>query len=178
MNWDVGRDNIPGIFPEIVYIRKSEITAFPDLPADPQNAAEVVTYSGDFTLDSEATWKKLFVDVDKSPVSAEVQGEKYAKSFNNTATFKYPGTHEQASAFCRQAANDDLVFLVKEKSSDKWRVIGNEMFQCDVSPSHAIGGAPTDDRGVTIEVAVTDRMPAPYYEGSIMTDEGDLNPSS
>lgn len=178
LNWDVGKDNIPGIYPEVVYIRKSEISAFPDLIADPQNPTEASTYQGDFSLATDATWKKLFVDVDKSPVTSEVQGEKYAKSYLNSGTFKYPGTHEEATAFCRFASNDDLVFLIQEKSSGKWRVLGNEMFQCDVSPSHAIGGAPTDDRGVTIEVSITDRMPAPYYTGAIETDEGDINPSS
>lgn len=178
LDWTVGVDNVPGIYPAVYYMRKSDITTWPTLNANPETASETAKYAGNFALEAAKTWKKLFADVDKSPVVAEPQGEKYARSFLNRATIKYPGTDEDATAFARTANNDDLVFLVREKSSGKWRVIGNEMFQCDVNVNLAIGGAPTDDRGITMEISCTDKLPAPFYDGEILTDEGDINPAS
>ncbi len=178
LNWTVGRENTPGIYPDVYYIRKSDISSWPDLKKDPTSVDEAAKYAGNFSLVDTKTWKKLFADVDKSPVNSEPQGEKFSRSYNNTATIKYPGTEKEALAFARAAVNDDLVFLVKEKATGNWRVIGNEMFQCDVNITHTIGGSPTDDRGTTVEVSVTDKMPPPIYDGEIMTDEGDVNPSS
>lgn len=178
LEWTIGVDNTPGIYPDAYFIRKSDISEWPTLREDPSTAEEVAKYVGDFSLVDGATWKKLFCDVNKSPISVEAQGEKFSKSYLNTATFKYPGTKADAIAFARNAVNDDLVFLFREKATGNWRVVGNEMFQCDVNVSQAIGGAPTDDRGTTVEISVTDRMPAPIYDGSIMTDDGDINPSS
>ena len=178
LDWTVGVDNTPGIYPDVYFIRKSDIVAWPQLKDDPQTAEELAKYVGDFSLADSKTFKKLFADVDKSPVNSEAQGEKFSRSYMNTCTVKYPGTKVEAIAFARAAANDDLVFLVREKSTGNWRVIGNEMFQCDVSVSQNLGGSPTDDRGTTIEISVTDKMPPPIYDGAIETDEGDVNPSS
>jgi len=178
LDWTVGVDNMPGIYPDVYFIRKSNISAWPTLNDSPSTAAELAKYVGDFTLADTETWKKLYADVDKSPVNSEAQGEKFSRSYMNTCTVKYPGTKTEAIAFARAAANDDLVFLIREKSTGNWRVVGNEIFQCDVSISQNIGGSPTDDRGTTIEISVTDKMPPPIYEGAIETDEGDVNPSS
>jgi len=39
----------------------------------------------------------------------------------------------------------------------------------------SLGGGPTDAMGTTLEVSVTDIMPAPFYTGKIETAEGDIN---
>jgi hypothetical protein len=178
LDWTIGADNPPGIYPDVYFIRKSDISAWPTLESNPATVSGLAKYVGDFTLADASTWNKLFADVDKSPVNSEPQGEKFSRSYMNTCTIKYPGTKAEAIAFARAAANDDLVFIVREKATGNYRVIGSEMFQCDVNISQNIGGSPTDDRGTTIEIAVTDKMPPPIYEGSIVTDEGDVNPSS
>ena len=87
-------------------------------------------------------------------------------------------TEEKATAFAKLANNTDLVYLVREKNSGKWRLIGNEMFQTNTRPMVAIGGAPTDEKGTTLEIEVSDPIPAPFYDGAIVTDDGDINPVS
>lgn len=178
LDWSPGICNTPGIWPDVYHIKKVDISAWPELPTSPASAALAPVYVGNFSLEVGKTWKKLFADVNKSPVTSETQGEKFSKSHLNKGIFKYPGNEEEATAFAGQAINDDEAFLIKEKSSGKWRVIGNEMFQCDVLVSQAIGGAPTDEKGTTIEVTVTDHYPPPFYDGEIITDDGDINPSS
>jgi hypothetical protein len=49
------------------------------------------------------------------------------------------------------------------------------MYQTETNPSQNLGGAPTDEMGTTLEVSVTDRMPAPFYSGVIETVDGDIN---
>jgi hypothetical protein len=41
-----------------------------------------------------------------------------------------------------------------------------------------VGGAPTSEKGTTIEVEATDVCPFPYYNGAIVTSDGDVNPSA
>jgi hypothetical protein len=87
-------------------------------------------------------------------------------------------TEEKATAFAKLANNTDLIYLVREKNSGQWRVIGNEMFQTNTRPMVNIGGDPTGEKGTTLEIEVTDPIPAPFYDGAIVTDDGDINPGT
>jgi hypothetical protein len=135
---------------------------------------ELATYTGSFVLALNKKWQKLNVLVDKSPVTAESQGTKPSKSTLVKATFVHPGTEEDATAFCRLANNDDYVYIVKTKPG-KYRVIGNDMYQTETNPSQNLGGAATDEMGTTLEVSVTDMMPAPFYTGLIEAVSGNIN---
>jgi hypothetical protein len=177
LDWVDGSKSVPGIYPELYYIPKSKITAWPALPAAPASAAQEVTYVGDFTLEALATWKKVnCIDV-KSPAQAEPQGEIRCKSFNNKLNVVCSLTEEKASAFCKLANNTDLVWLFREKDSGKWRVAGSEMFTTDTKASMNIGSTPTGERGINIEVSASDYIPFPFYDGAIVSDDGDQNPS-
>jgi len=122
------------------------------------------------------TWKKINAIDSKCNVVCEPQGEIRSSTFNNKATIKTSLTNEAATSFAKRSNNADMVYLVQEKDSAKWRVIGNKMFNTITKPMLAIGGEPTSDRGTTLEVEVTDSCPAPFYIGAIMTDDGDINP--
>jgi hypothetical protein len=136
----------------------------------------LATYSGEFTLATNKKWQKLQVLVDKSPVTSESQGAKPSKSVLNKATFVHPGTEELATAFARLANNDDYVYLIQTKPG-KYRVIGNDMYQTETNVSQALGGSATDEMGTTLEVSVTDYMPAPFFNGEIETVDGTINPA-
>jgi hypothetical protein len=172
--WLVGAVNVPGI--KAVYaIAKRDIVAWPTLPTSfITNMSELVNYIGDFTLAANAKWQKLDIIVDKSPVDSKSQGTRPSKTFLNTAVFQHPGVEEEASGFCLQANNDDLVYLIQTKKG-KWRVIGNDMYQTETSIDQKLGGAPTDEMGTTITVTVTDIAPALFYLGEIVTEDGILN---
>lgn len=178
LDWTAGLTSIPGIYEVLYYIPKSDISAWPTLAAVPDDETEETTYSGSFTLVDLKTWKRInCIDI-KSPVTSEPQGEIRSQTFLNKATIKTALTDEKATAFAKLANNTDLVYIVREKDTGKYRVLGNEMFHCNTKPMLAIGGAPTDEKGTTIEIEVTDKIPAPFYTGSIVTDDGDINPGS
>jgi hypothetical protein len=178
LEWSDGQVSIPGIYRDLYYIPKGDIDSWPSLPASPANYTEEVTYEGDFDLADGKTWKKInCIDI-KSPVTSEPQGEIRSQTFLNKLTVMTALNDEKATAFAKLANNTDLVYLVREKNSGKWRLIGNEMFQTNTKPKVAIGGAPTDEKGTTLEIEVTDPIPAPFYDGAIVTDDGDINPAT
>ncbi len=175
--WTDGNTSIPGIYTNAYFIPKSDITAWPQLSAAPATSADEVTLAGDFTLVATKTWKKFNTIANKSPVVCEPQGEERSKTFLNKASMKTALTNEDATAFAKKANNSDLVWLVREKDSGKWRLIGNEMFNTDTKPGLSLGGEPTSERGISVEIEVTDSIPAPFYDGAIVTDDGDINPA-
>ena len=175
LDWADGAVNIPGIRPVVFFIRKTDILVWPTFAAAPANDDEEVTYVGDFGLAVGKTFKRMSLLDEKSPVIFEPQGEQSSRSFLNKATLKVPLSKKKATAFAKKANNDDLVYLIQEKMGE-FRVVGNEMFRTNTSVTQALGGAPTEERATTLEVSVTDAMPAPYYTGSIVTDDGDINP--
>lgn len=177
LDWVDGQHSVPGIYPEVYYIPKSQIASWPGFPEDPASAAEEVTYQGDFELESDAAWKIInCIDVKSQPQS-EPQGEIRCVSVNNQLTIVVSLTEEKASAFCKLSNNTDLVYLFRERDTGKYRVVGSEMFTTQSQASMNIGSEPTGEKGVTIEISSTDIIPFPFYEGAITTEDGDINPS-
>ena len=87
-------------------------------------------------------------------------------------------TNEDATYLALAGANTDFVWLFKERDSGKWRVAGSEKFMTVTKVMLDIGGAPTSEKGTTMEVEAVDVCPFPFYDGNIVTDDGDINPSS
>ena len=176
LDWAVGTTNLPGIKEDVYAIAKRDIVRWPTLPAAfVTNMGELVIYVGDFTLAALAKWQKVGIIVDKSPVDGKSQGVRPSKTFLNQVVLQHPGVEEDASGFCMQANNDDLVYLVQTKEG-KWRVIGNDMYQTDTVIDQKLGGAATDEMGTTITVTCTDLAPGLFYTGEIVTEDGIINP--
>jgi hypothetical protein len=175
LEWCEGKINLPGIRTDVYFIPKRDIVKWPTLPESfTTNMGEMASYDGNFELAINLKWQKMSVIVDKSPVTSESQGAKPSKTTLVKATFLHPGTEEEATAFCRIANNDDFVYIIRTKRG-KFRVIGNEMYPTETNPSQNLGGAATDEMGTTLEVSVTDLMPAPFYSGLLETVDGNLN---
>ena len=175
LNWQVGIVNLPGIREDVYAIAKREIVGWPTLKEDFNNSmAELVTYEGNFILAAGAYWQKIGVIVDKSPVEGKSQGTRPSKTFLNQIVLQHPGVEEEASGYCKQANNDDHVYLAQTKKG-KWRVVGNEMYQTNTDIEQKLGGAPTDEMGTTLTVTVTDVAPGLFYTGEIKTEDGIIN---
>ena len=175
LEWAVGTTNLPGIREDVYAIAKRDILTWPTLPEDfVTSMGELVIYKGNFTLAALAKWQRVGIIVDKSPVDGKSQGTRPSKTFLNQVVLQHPGVEEDASGYCRQANNDDMVYLVQTKKG-KWRVIGNEMYQTDTAIEQKLGGAATDEMGTTLTVTVTDLAPGLFYPGEIVTEDGTIN---
>lgn len=172
-----GTTVLPGLRPHIFYIAKSDIVTFPAPPNTVPSGGSMgalATISANFVLKADAKWKRIDIIASASNVNSESQGEAPSKTFNNTAAFRYPGNNAEAAAFCRQANADDIVYLWPQRDG-QYRVLGNSMFETNTTPAQESGSAETDASGTTINVAVTDIMPSPFYAGKIETEDGDIS---
>lgn len=172
-----GTTVLPGLRPHIFYIAKSDIVTFPAPPNTVPSGGSMgslATISENFVLKADAKWKRIDIIASASNVNSESQGEAPSKTFNNTAAFRYPGNNAEAAAFCRQANADDIVYLWPQRDG-QYRVLGNSMFETNTTPAQESGSAETDASGTTINVAVTDIMPSPFYTGKIETEDGDIS---
>ncbi len=172
-----GTTVLPGLRPHIFYIAKSDIVTFPAPPNTVPSGGSMgalATISENFVLKADAKWKRIDIIASASNVNSESQGEAPSKTFNNTGAFRYPGNNAEAAAFCRQANADDIVYLWPQRDG-QYRVLGNSMFETNTTPAQESGSAETDASGTTINVAVTDIMPSPFYTGKIETEDGDIS---
>lgn len=172
-----GTTVLPGLRPHVYYIPKSDIVTWPTRTNVSDTGAtmrKLGQLTGDFVLAADKKWHRIDLVTPQSNVSSESQGEKPSKTFNNQASFRYPGLNADAVGFCRQANADDLVFLWPQRDG-QYRVLGNEAFETNVTPAQESGSSETDQAGTTINVAVTDEMPSPYYLGTIEAEDGDFS---
>lgn len=172
-----GTTVLPGLRNHIYYISKKDIVQFPKPPATVPSGgtmADLAKITDNFVLAADANWKRIDIVTSASNVNSESQGEAPSKTFNNTAAFKYPGNNAEAAAFCRQANADDLVYLWPQRDG-QYRLLGNDMFETNTTPAQESGSAETDASGTTINVAVTDIMPSPFYLGNIVTEDGTIS---
>ena len=172
-----GTTVLPGLRPHVYYISKHDIAKWPEVQsavAKGGTMGTLGTLKGDFVLSADAKWRRIDILTKSSSVKSESQGDAPSKTFKNSGVFLYPGNNSDAVAFCRQANTDDLVYLWPQRDG-QYRVLGNEMFETNTTPSQESGSGETDASGTTINVEVTDIMPSPFYVGKIETADGNFS---
>ena len=178
LDWEDGQVSVPGIYPKLYYTTKNSIVAWPQLPAEPANESDEVTFAGDFTLAEAKVWKRVnCIDIKSQPTS-EQQGEVRCKTYLNKLKIVVSLTDEQATALAKLAANTDLVWIFQERDSGKFRVAGSEKFMTVTNVTLDIGGSPTSEKGTTLEIEAVDVCPFPFYDGLITDDKGEVNPAA
>lgn len=118
LSWCPGQTSQPGIRRKVFFIPKSWIEKWPVLPDidGAESMAALATYEGDFVLAADKKWQYLEVLTTKSNITSDSQGEKPSKTILNKATLLYAGTDEEASGFCRQANNDEMIYLCQQRN--------------------------------------------------------------
>ena len=178
LDWADGQVSVPGIYPKLWYTTKNSITAWPQFAAAPATAADAVLLAGNFALEAPAVWNRVnCIDIKSQPTS-EQQGEVRCKTYSNKLKVVVSLTNEEATALAKEGANTDLVWIFQERDSGKFRVCGSEKFLTETKVTLDIGGAPTSEKGTTIEVEAVDVCPFPFYDGLITDDEGEVNPAA
>lgn len=175
LTWCPGTPELPGIKSRIYYIAKSLIAQWPTLPTDAHGRPTAAKYTGSFVLVADATWKRIDVLPDKCQVTSEAQGEVPSQTQLNKLTAVHPAVGEEASAAAAYINNTDNVFLVETMKS-KFRVIGNDMWNTKSTVAQDLGQGATGTTSTTITAEAADVVPAPFYEGEIVTDAGTINP--
>lgn len=174
--WCQGTPEYPGIKRRLYYTAKSNIAKWPKLPVDAIGRPTAPVYEGSFVMIADAKWKYIDILPDKSQVTSEPQGEVPSQTQLNKLTAVHPAVGEEASAASAYLNNSDNVFIVEDMKG-KYRVIGSDKWNTKTTVSQDLGQGATGTTSTTINAEATDVVLAPFYKGTIETDEGTIDAS-
>lgn len=170
-----GSASLPGIRPHMYLIKRANIVTFPKVQGDEATSLEdVAVIKGNFSLAADTKFVKIDLVEGESEPTCENQGNEGAKSFNNSVSFVIPGTQKKATGLIAKLNNDDVVILYPQRDG-AIRVIGNEMFRVQLTLGQNAGKSVTDSSQTTITASVSDINPAPFYEGTFLTEDGTID---
>ena len=174
LGWCQGTPELPGVKRRIYYIAKSYIVTFPQLPRDELGRATSSVLVGDFALLADTTWKYIDILPDKSQLTSEAQGELPSQTQLNKLVAVHPGVGQEASAAAAYINNTDNVFIVEDMKGN-FRVLGNDKWTTKATVAQDLGQGATGTTSTTINVEATDEVPAPFYVGTLETEDGDID---
>lgn len=171
LGWCQGTPELPGVRRRIYYVAKDKIVTFPDLPRDELGRPTSSILDGNFGLLADQTWKYIDILPDKSQLTSEAQGELPSQTQLNKLTAVHPGVGAEASAAAAYINNTDNVFIVEDMKGN-YRVLGNDKWQSKATVAQDLGQGATGTTSTTINVEATDEVPAPFYVGTLETEDG------
>ena len=170
-----GSASLPGVRPHMYMTRRVNILTFPKVQGDAATKLEDVAVIKDsFVLAEGAKFVKIDLVEGESEPTCENQGNEGAKSFLNKVAFVLPGTQKKVTGLIAKLNNDDVIFLYPQRDG-ALRLIGNEMFRVLVELGQNAGKQVTDSSQSTITASVSDINPAPFYEGTFETEDGEID---
>lgn len=177
LGWCQGTPELPGVKRRIYFLAKSGIVKFPSLTRDELGRPTSAILDGSFTLATDTKWKYIDILPDKSQLKSEAQGELPSQTQLNKLTAVHPGVGPEASAAATYINNTDNVFIVEDMKGN-FRVLGNDKWQTKATVAQDLGQGATGTTSTTISVEATDETPAPFYTGTLETDEGTIDCST
>ena len=177
LGWCQGTPELPGVRRRIYYIAKDKIVTFPDLPRDELGRPTSSILDGSFGLLADQTWKYIDILPEKSQLTSEAQGELPSQTQLNKLTAVHPGVGAEASAAAAYINNTDNVFIVEDMKGN-YRVLGNDKWQSKATVAQDLGQGATGTTSTTINVEATDEVPAPFYVGTLETEDGEIDCSN
>ena len=177
LEWCEGKPVLPGIRRRLYYTSKSNIAKWPELEVDEYGRPISAILKGDFEMVADKFFHVIDVLVEKSGLTSEAQGEAPSQTQLNKLTAVHPAVDEKATMASAYMNNNDLVCLVQDMDG-KYRMLGNEKWQGKATVAQDNGQGATGNASTTITFEHTDLIPAPFYEGSIPTENGIINDHS
>jgi hypothetical protein len=175
--WCQGTPELPGVRRRIYYISKGQVVKWPSLPRDANGRATSAILKGNFELKADAKWQYIDILPDKSQLTSEAQGELPSQTQLNKLVAVHPGVGEEASAAAAYINNNDNVFIVQDMK-DNYRVVGCEKWITKSTVAQDLGQGATGSTSTTINAEATDEVPAPFYQGTLDTDDGEIDCSN
>lgn len=177
LGWCQGTPELPGVKRRIYFLAKSFILGYPQLPRDEVGRATSAVLTGSYTLAADAQWKYIDILPDKSQLTSEAQGELPSQTQLNKLVAVHPGVGSEASAAAAYINNTDNVFIVEDMKGN-YRVLGNDKWTTKATVAQDLGQGASGTTSTTINVEATDEVPAPFYVGTLETEDGDIDCSN
>ena len=176
IGWCQGAPEYPGIRSRVYYQSKGNIVKFPTLQRDSLKRATTATLTGSFELAADEVWHYIDINVEKSKLTSEAQGEAPSQTQLNKLELVHNGVGDDASAAAAYLNNNDNVFVVQDMAG-RFRVVGNERWQSKTTVGQDSGQG-TSPASTTISAEATDEVAAPFYTGTLETEDGTLDCST
>lgn len=174
LTWCEGKPVLPGIRRRLYYTAKSNVVKWPKLQVDEYGRATSAILQGNFELAADKYFHHIDVLVNESSLTSEAQGEKPSQTQLNKLVCVHPAVDEAATMAAAYLNNNDIVALVQDMDG-KFRVVGNEKWQGNATVAQDNGQGVTGKSSTTINIEHTDVIPAPFYPGTIPTEDGIIN---
>ncbi|MBR0262785.1 MAG: hypothetical protein IJQ60_02760 [Prevotella sp.] len=172
--WCQGQPVMPGIRRRLYYTSKQNVVQWPAYSADSGGRYAFATTTGNFTLKADTYWHFIDILAEKSTLTSDAQGEAPSQTQLNKLTAVHPGVGQEASAVACYLNNSDNVFLVQDMSG-LWRIVGSRFYETKTTVAQDNGQGATGTASTTINVEATDICPSPFYQGTIVTEDGELS---
>ncbi len=179
IEWCEGTPSPAGIRRRLYYLSDSRIVARPDYKRDEFGHATDATLQGAFVTAADTVWLAIDVLPDKSQLTSESQGEYPNITQLNKLTAVLPGTGPEATALACYVNNTSCTYLVPDILG-RYRVVGagNDKYITKSTVAQDLGQGATGTASTTLSVEATDEMPAPFYTGTIATEDGEIDCST
>lgn len=175
VNFCPGDRSTPGTRNHFYFVKKSKCQSIPKPKGySATKMEEVAVISDNIVLQENETWKKVALVPLETEVTNQSQGSYGAKTFQNHVVLVLPGSAKKNTGLIAMLNNDDVLISVP-MANGQHRLFGNSDYQTQVALSQAQGKVATDPNTTTIDVTVDDQYPAPYYEGTLPTEEGTIS---
>lgn len=176
LEWCDGMPQYPGIRRRAYFCNKNLIATYPTLTRDAMGRPTTGVYSGKFELVEGAKWQYIDINPDKSQLTSEPQGEAPSQTQLNKLVLMHNGVDEEATAAAGFLNNSDTIYVVEDMAGN-FRVVGNDKWPTKTTINQD-NGQGTTPAGTTINVEVTDELAAPFYTGSLDTEDGEVYSSA
>lgn len=174
LGWCMGTAVLPGLRMRIYYCLKSHILKYPQLPRDENGRVTDSVLVGSYTLAADVKWQYIDILADKSQLTSEAQGELPSQTQLNKLVAVHPDVRQEASAAAAYINNSDCVFVVQDMWGN-FRVLGNDKWNTKATVAQDLGQGATGTASTTINVEATDEVPAPFYVGTLDTEDGEID---
>ena len=171
--WCQGTPELPGIRRRAYYTSKGNIVKWPKLKHYTNGRLVSAILNGSFELLAEQKWKYIDILPDKSQLTSDPQGEVPSQTQLNKLTLVHPAVGEEASAAAAYINNNDIVIVVQDMKGN-WRVVGSEHWPTKATVAQDLGQGATGTTSTTITAEATDECPAPFYKGTLDTEDGNI----
>lgn len=178
LDWCEGTPEPAGIRRTAYYTAFSNLVKYPRLPFDDRGRPTSSILKGEFVMKGDAVFHKIVFLPEKSTFTSEAQGEYPSQSQLDKLTLLHPGVGPEAVTAQVSINNTKNVFLFQDKKG-RWRMVGHPDYD-DMKNSVAqdLGQGSAGTTSTTISVEAPNLVSAPFFSGTITTDEGEIDLTS
>ena len=178
LDWCEGTPEPAGIRRTAYYTALSNLAKVPRVPVDSNGRPTSSILEGEFVMVGDAVFHKIVFLPEKSTFTSEAQGEYPSQTQLDKLTLLHPGVGPEAVNAMVSITNTKNAFLFQDRKG-RWRMVGHPDYD-DMKNSVAqdLGQGSAGSTSTTISVEAPNIVSAPFFSGTIMTDEGEVDLSS